>query len=295
MLDSTKPLGTSMRIFLVDGEADGIWEVEKTNWTGKALMAPRTRNASLRSRPDLDGPGVYVLVGPSESGLQASRIYVGETDDLPTRLNDHNRDKDFWNRVIVFTSKDKNLNKAHVRYLETRLIELARIANRAEIENKDDGKLPPLSEPDIADVEAFLREMLLIYPVLGVQIFQKAEEQSSSSIRLQLSGVDTKAEGMETPDGFIVFADSLGRASEVESIAPLFTRLRRTLQENGILAADGEQLRLTENYVFSSPSTAAVVMLGRNSNGRTDWKTADGRTLKKLQLAEAPEAEISDT
>ena len=295
MLDSIKPLGTSMRIFLVDGEADGIWEVEKSNWTGKALMAPRTRNASLRSRPDLDGPGVYVLVGPSESGLQASRIYVGETDDLPTRLNDHNRDKDFWNRVIVFTSKDENLNKAHVRYLETRLIELARVANRAEIENKDEGKLPPLSEPDIADVEAFLSEMLLIYPVLGVQVFQKAEEQPSSSIRLQLSGVDTKAEGTETPDGFVVFADSLGRASEVESIAPLFTRLRRTLQENGILSMDGKQLRLTENYVFSSPSTAAAVMLGRNSNGRTDWKAADGRTLKELQLAEAPEAETSDT
>ena len=117
-MEPPKPLGTSIRIFLAAGEADGVWVVEKSNWTGKALMAPRTRYGDLRARPDLDGPGVYLLVGPTESGLLPSRVYIGETDDLPGRLDSHNKNKDFWNRAIVFTSKDANLNKAHIRFLE---------------------------------------------------------------------------------------------------------------------------------------------------------------------------------
>src|SRR4051812_9478188 len=104
----TEPtLGTTIRIFLTDGAADGVWIVEKSNWTGKALMAPRTRYKDLR--PRLDGPGVYVLSGPTDSGVPPERLYIGETDDLRGRLDSHNANKDFWNRAIVFTSKDDNL------------------------------------------------------------------------------------------------------------------------------------------------------------------------------------------
>ena len=282
-MEPPKPLGTSFRIFLAAGEADGVWVVEKSNWTGKALMAPRTRYGDLRARADLDGPGVYLLVGPTESGLLPSRVYIGETDDLPGRLDSHNKNKDFWNRVIVFTSKDANLNKAHIRFLEARLIGLASAAKRAELDNGNAGSRPPLSEPDTAEAEAFLAEMLLIYPVLGVQVFQKAEQQPSSSVRLHLIGKDTKAEGTETADGFVVYAGSLARADAVPSIHAYGAQLRAALADKGLLAADGKHLRLTEDYVFSAPSTAAMVMLGRPSNGRLEWKTTAGLTLKDLQ------------
>ena len=285
-MDHPKPLGTSIRIFLADGGADGVWVVEKSNWTGKALMAPRTRYRDLRARTDLGGPGVYLLVGPTESGLPASRVYVGETDDLPGRLDSHNRNKDFWSRAIVFTSKDANLNKAHIRHLEARLIGLAKAANRAELDNGNVGSAAPLSEADTAEAEAFLAEMLLIYPVLGVQAFQKAEEQPSSSVRLHLRGKDTRAEGTETADGFVVYAGSLARAFEVPSMHAYGTQLRTTLIEKGLFVEEGGHLRLTEDYVFASPSTAAMIMLGRTSNGRVEWKTADGRTLKELQTAD---------
>lgn len=286
------PLGTSIRIFLANGEADGVWVVEKSNWTGKALMAPRTRYKELRSRPDLDGPGVYLLIGPTESGVPATRVYIGETDDLPGRLDSHNKNKDFWNRVIVFTSKDANLNKAHIRHLEGRLIALAKAANRAEIENGNVGSMPPLSEPDTAETEAFLLEMLLIYPVLGVQVFQKADEQPSRTVELCLVGKGTSARGTETPDGFVVFAGSLARADEVPSIHAYGTQLRAALVDSGRLVPDGDHLRLTEDYVFSSPSTAAMVMLGRTSNGRLEWKTPDGVSLKTLQGSDADEPSV---
>ena len=290
MKESLKPLGASIRIYLADGGADGVWVVEKSNWTGKALMAPRTRYRDLRARPELHGPGVYLLIGPTDSGLPSSRVYIGETDDLAGRLDNHNKNKDFWNRAIVFTSKDANLNKAHIRYLEARLIGLAKSANRAELDNGNDGSLQRLSEPDTAEAEAFLAEMLLIYPVLGVQVFQKAEEQPSSSVRLYLSGKDTRAEGTETADGFVVYAGSLARASEVPSIHAYGTQLRAALLDRGLFVEDGKHLRLTEDYMFASPSTAAMVMLGRNANGRVEWNTAAGQTLKELQTAD-PEAE----
>ena len=180
-------------------------------------------------------------------------------------------------------AKDANLNKAHNRYLEARLIGLASAAKRAELDNGNAGSRPPLSEPDTAEAEAFLAEMLLIYPVLGVQVFQKAEEQPSSSVRLHLIGKATKAEGTETADGFVVYAGSLARAAAVPSIHAYGTQLRAALAEKGLFVEDGEHLRLTEDYVFASPSTAAMVMLGRTANGRVEWKTAEGQTLKDLQ------------
>lgn len=294
----SRTLGTTIRIFLADGTADGIWMVEKSNWAGKALMAPRTRYRDLRSRPDLTGPGIYLLIGPSESELQTNRIYIGETDNLPGRLDNHNRNTDFWNWVTVFTSKDDNLNKAHIRYLEARLIELAAAANRAEIDNTNVGSKPPLSEPDTAEAEAFLSEMLLIYPVLGVQVFQQpgelpvsrqSDEQPSASPRLYLRGKDTNAEGTETANGFVVYAGSLGRAETLSSLIKHdkpAEKLRTNLLDNGILIQEGNNIRLTKNYEFNSASMAARVMLGRSASPR-DWKSAEGKTLQDLRAMES--------
>lgn len=290
VIDNAQPIGSTIRIYLANGEADGVWVVEKSNWTGKALMAPRTRFAELRGREDLDGPGVYVLVGPTESGVPSQRVYIGETDDLPGRLDKHNKNKDFWNRAIVFTSKDANLNKAHIRYLESRLIAEAHRANRVDVQNLNTGSMPVLSEPDTAEAEAFLIEMLLIYPVLGLQAFQQPTDQQSGAGRLSLVGKDASATGAETPDGFVVHKGSLARTESVPSIHDLGLQLRDSLIAKGILADEGAQLRFTEDYEFTSPSTAAMVVLGRTSNGREEWKASDGRSLKDLQIAQSEES-----
>ena len=300
MSDSPRRLGTSIRIFLASSEADGVWVVEKSNWTGKALVAPRSRFRDLRSRSDLTGPGIYLLIGPSESELQAHRLYIGETDDLPRRLDDHNRNKDFWNRAIVFTSKDEELNKAQIRYLEARLIGLADEANRAEMDNANVGLSSRLSEPDEAEAETFLAEMLLIYPVLGVHVFQKqttsrsdepssSDDQSPASTRLYLRRPNTKAEGEETANGFVVFADSLGQAEPLRSFAnheAYAKGVRKHLLDEGILILEDNHIRLTEDYEFNSPSAAATVMLGGSASPR-DWKSAEGKTLQDLRATES--------
>ena len=122
-MSDTKP--TSIRIFLADGTPDGLRLVEKSNWTGRALMTSRTQYPKVRGREEFERPGVYLLRGPAEGQGFDSRIYIGEADVARTRIDSHVRGKDFWTRLILFTSKDENLNKAHIRYLEGMLIQLS--------------------------------------------------------------------------------------------------------------------------------------------------------------------------
>jgi len=277
-----QPLGTSIRLFLADGTPDGVWVVEKSNWTGLALMAPRSAYPALRSRPELAGPGVYVLTGPSEGGVKSGRVYIGETDELRKRLDQHQAKKEFWTRAVVFTAKDANLNKAHVRYLESRLLALAGQANRYELDNTTGSAAPSLSEADQADMEAFLADMLLIYPVLGLTAFERPEVVVPSA-RLHLDAKGTKAEGVDGPDGFLVYAGSLARKDTVPSIHAYGRELRDTFIAARLLVPDGDHYRLTEDHLFTSPSNAAMVLLGRTANGRVEWKNTAGVTLKELQ------------
>jgi hypothetical protein len=251
-----------------------------------ALMAPRSRYSALRNRTELDGSGVYILTGPPEGGAKPVRIYIGETDVLRARLDNHQKNKDFWTKVVIFTAKDLNLNKAHVRYLESRLLSIAAAANRAELDNAATTSVPTLSEADRADLESFLGDMLLIYPVLGVNAFEQVDEASQAAAateRLHLKGKDTQAEGQETSDGFVVFKGALARLDEVPSIHAYGRDLRQSLTDAGVFVAEGNRLRLTQDYVFGSPSLAAMVLLGRTSNGRVEWKNGIGVTLKELQ------------
>ena len=277
--------GFSVRIFIPSGEPEGLRIVEKSNWTGQGLVFPRAQYAEARKRPELSRTGVYVLWGPSETG-QLPRVYVGEGDGVLSRLDQHARQKDFWTHAAVFTSKDQNLNKAHVQYLEARLVELAAAAKRAELDNGNVPQRPALSEADIADAEAFIEDLLLCLPVVGVNLFEKARASTTSVHELFLRAKGIEARGFESSDGFVVRAGSRAVRTEVPSCHAYLVELRRSLIEQGVLVPDADTLALTQDYAFNSPSTAAGVLLGRSANGRTEWRDANGRTLKEIQEAE---------
>jgi hypothetical protein len=277
--------GSSIKIFLPKGTTDGLWVVDLSNWTGRALVAPRSRVTSLLEREELSGPGVYILIGPADSAARSDQIYIGEADVLRTRLKQHG-DKDFWTRSIIFVALDASLNKARIKYLESRLVHLATEADRSEVANSAAPKLPALSESDVAEVEGFLEEMLVIYPVLGVKSFEQVQtwaESGTDTTIFHLKGAETDAKGAEVVDGFVVFAGSLGRASHVPSIHEYGIALRQSLLADGTIVEEGAQLRFVKDHIFSSPSTAAMVLLGRTSNGRVEWKTSAGQTLKDSQ------------
>ncbi len=279
-------MGFSVRIYLPSGEPAGLRIVEKSNWTGQGMVFPRALFAEARQRPEMKRAGVYILWGPNEPG-QWPRVYVGEADGLLSRFDQHAKSKDFWTHAAVFTSKDQNLNKAHVQYVESRLVALASEANRCELDNGNVPQLPTLSEADAADAEGFLENVLLCLPVVGVNVFEMARvsEQKGRPLLLRAKGIE--AQGVESPEGFVVRAGSKAVKKETLSIPAYLTDLRRALVVKGVLADAGETYSLTQDYNFSSPSNASGVLLGAASNGRDQWKDANGRSLKELQGAES--------
>lgn len=276
----------SIKIFLPGGDPDGLRTIEKSNWSGSGLVVPRSLFSEAKQRKELDRTGVYVLVGPpEESGLP--RIYVGEGDPIRPRLEQHAAKKDFWTSCVVFTSKDENLNKAHVQYLEARLVAQATLAKRCVLDNSNAPQLPSLSEADGADAEGFLAEMMLCFPVLGLGVFSVGSPEQKGATELCLKARGVEAHGMETPQGFVVQSGSRAASDEVPSCHAYLKELRAALIRNGVLKPVDEGYSFTQDYLFPSPSTAAGVVLGRSSNGRIEWKTKAGKTLKTIQDEEA--------
>ena len=281
----------SLRIFVADGDPDGLRIVDKSNWIGKALVFPRALLPQVKARPELAQTGVYLLLGPRPDG-EGDMLYVGEGDPIRPRLESHYAQKDFWTRAIGFTTTTAGqLNKAHVQFLESRLIALAKAAKRMPLDNANQPAEPSLSEADRADMEVFLGHMLGMLPVLGVHAFEQAPKvQAPMAPVLTCKGKGVAATGYEASQGFVVKVGSQAVAESVPSMQQHVRGmydLRQELIANGVLALEGMGYRFSQDYPFSSPSTAAAVILGRSANGRIEWKDSKGRTLKELQAAEA--------
>lgn len=281
----------SLRIFVADGDPDGLRLIERSNWVGKAVVFPRALLPQLKQREELSRIGVYLLLGPREDG-EGDMLYIGEGDPIRPRLESHYAHKDFWNRAVCFVAAPGQLNKAHAQFLEARLIQLAQVAKRLPLENVKQETEPTLSEADRADMSVFLENMLGMLPVLGVHAFEPAAARAATSVTTVLSckGKGVVAQGFEANQGFIVKEGSQAVGESVPSmqqhVRGMFD-LREELIGNGVLANDGGLYRFAQDYVFSSPSTAAAVILGRSANGRVEWKDRQGRTLKELQEREA--------
>jgi hypothetical protein len=279
----------SLRIFVADGDPDGLRLVERSNWIGKAIVFPRTLLPSIKKRDEFDQTGVYLLLGPRDDG-EGDKLYIGEGDPVRDRLESHYGKKDFWTRAVFIVAPGQ-LNKAHVQYLEARLILLAKAARRMTLDNGNQPTEPTLSEADRADMQVFLDNMLGLLPVLGINAFEKASSVPSVKKNLlTCKGKGVVATGYEATQGFVVKAGSqaLGEAvpSMQQHVRGMYD-LRQELINNGVLQLDNSNYQFIQDYPFNSPSTAAAVVLGRSANGRIEWKDSHGRTLKELQVQEA--------
>ncbi|MCB2006935.1 MAG: GIY-YIG nuclease family protein [Burkholderiaceae bacterium] len=286
----------SLRIFVADGDPDGLRLVERSNWVGKALIFPRALLPQVKQRPELAQTGVYLLLGPREDG-EGDKLYIGEGDPIRPRLESHYAQKDFWTRAICFVAAAGQLNKAHVQFLESNLVRLALAAKRVPLDNGNHPAEPTLHEADRADMMVFLDNMLGMLPVLGVHAFEQApvrEKGMGITTQLTCRGKGVVATGYEASQGFVVKAGSQAVADTVPSMQQHvrgFYDMRQELIANGVLVLAGSDgnpnYRFAQDYVFSAPSSAAAVVLGRSANGRIEWKDAQGHTLKELQEREA--------
>ena len=275
----------TIKLFLVHGDAKRLRTAELSNWTGKAVAGPRSELDGVLAREEAAKSGVYFLSGAdSDSGKSA--VYVGEAESIRERLRGHLA-KDFWNHVVFFVSKDENLTKAHVRYLEGRLIEQAKLAGRALVMNGQSGgsKLP---ESDREDMEIFLERIHQLMPVLGADallpIGLVAEGRAEQAILVcEIKGL--KAIGHLTPTGFVVLKGSQAVLKERASAHqyPSTIASRKRLIEDGTLIEEGGHLTFTRDSEFSSPSAAATVVHGGSANGLLAWKSDRGKTLKELE------------
>ena len=302
--------GKSVRLFLADGTPGGLLTAEIMNWTGHIIAAPRSDLGALLKRPEASRTGIYILVGDNPDSMGGSLAYIGEGDDVSKRLYQHSRPeeqggKDFWERAIILTSKDANLTKAHARYLESRLITLAQLANRARLVNGTAPAPLPLPEADVSDMEYFIAQAKIALPVLGVNLFRNTAVSSTSEnttdpadptkpavsplFEMNLKKLGILATAQEVDGEFTVLKGSRARPSWIGIEEEGYRRLRDKLVQDGTLvpAEDGKRAVFTHNQVFASPSAASAIVSGRNSNGRVEWKVqSNGMTYGTWQNQE---------
>ena len=299
--------GKTIKIFLIDGEPNGRMSCELSNWTGKAYKIPRIKIRDCADRKDLNNTGIYLLLGKNDEGKDL--VYIGETETILDRLKQQ-LSKEFWNETITFISKDDNLNKAHIKYLESRLYDIASQTKRYKIENSTSPTQSSISESDIAEMEEFIDNIKIIVNTLGHKLFEKIRENRESSEVREITevkeikaikevkevkevkpkqndffiknavGVDGK--GMPTSEGFVVFKGSKARLDDV-NIPKSSSEIKEKLISEKILVRKGHHYEFTDDYIFSSPTTAAIILVGRSANGYKDWKLKDGTTLRDFE------------
>jgi hypothetical protein len=284
--------GRTLKVFLVDGTPTGLLTAEIMNWTGHVITGPRSRLPELIQRPEAQRTAVYFLVGPDPGTGAGTQVYIGETDDAARRLAAHNKPedkggKDFWERVCFVTSKDANLTKGHIKYLESRLITTAKAAGRSVLLNGTDPEYAGLPEADRSDMEFFLEQIQTLLPVLGFDFLRARPDVSSVSADVagsyavhsespvfigDLRRFGITAKGQEIDGEFVVFKGSRARR-EWEGVDGSYTKLFHELVSTGVLrpTADEQYNEFSDNYAFASPSAAASVVAGRTANGRMHW------------------------
>jgi len=270
----------TIKLFLVHGSPNGLRTAELSNWSGKAIAAPRNELSSLLKREELSSPGFYFLTGVDpESGDKA--IYIGEAENVANRLKSH-AGKDFWNTATVFVSKDENLTKSHIRYIEGKLITIALESTSSLVVNaaSSGAKLP---ESDAAEMDIFLQKTLQLLPVLGVTDFNRSVETPAKEkdiLFCKIKGLT--ARGKRTSGGFTIYAGSQA-VLEHRPSAVRMKKKREELISKGILKSEKNHLLFTKDIEFGSPSTAAAIVRGGASNGLTSWKNSKGVKLKEIE------------
>jgi len=284
--------GKHIELFLVEGVPGGIITAEIAGWTGHVLAGPRSDLGDVLKRPEARRNGAYLLLGDDEEALGGVRCYIGRTEDFINRFRDHSAKKEFWDRVVLITSKDDSFTEGHWGYLEWRLVELAKQAARVTLANGNNPQGRRLSEAQVSDMEAFLEQLQIVLPVLGVNAIRVRPAAAALDSPAAPSPVFTlnnkkykvDARAQQLGDEFTMLEGSqvvgvwagTGKAESTKRAYASYRAQHRKLVADGSIRVEGEAGVLTRDVPFGSPSTAAAVALGRSSNGRLEWKAPDG-------------------
>ena len=217
--------GKSIELFLVNGTADSLTIAELSNWNGKAIKIPRIEVSSCY-REDIAQAGVYFLFCKEDDGTDS--VYIGEAENVKERLLQHLRDyqaekeKYYWTTAVIFIGRD--LNKALIRYLENRFVDIARQCKRYLVLTKNTYRNTVMKESQIAVMEEFIDNVRILISVLGYKVLEPVNkpavieendgnEIEKDEIKLHLErtvkGIGKiEADGIRTSEGFVVLNGS---------------------------------------------------------------------------------------
>lgn len=278
--------GKSIELFLVNGTADSIITAELSNWNGKAIKIPRIE-VSTCNRNDIIQAGVYFLFCKEDDGSDS--VYIGEAENVKERLVQHLRDYQsekeqyYWNTAVIFIGRD--LNKALIRYLENRFVDIARSSKRYLVLTKNTYRNTVMKESQIAVMGEFVDNVKVLINALGYKVlepFAQTESQNANSDDeiLMLTIGSVNASGKVTTEGFVVFEGStVNEKTSTKSLSIGMQKLRQKLFDSGKV----QNLTTTEDILFSSSSAAADFILGYSVSGPRTWKSKDGRILKDIE------------
>ena len=291
--------GKSINLFLMDGEASGRIKCTLANWTGIAYRIPRTELDRCKEREALKQSGVYFLFGTSDTTGKGV-VYIGQAgarkngEGILNRLQEHKRnpEKDYWTEAIVFTTSNNSFGPTEISYLENRFCNLAQQANRYEVKNGNDPTSGNITEEKECELEEFIDYAKVIMGTLGHRLFdpimksaktetenenKKTNESRQLYLKRTIADVGTiEAFGMETTEGFVVLSGSHISPKHDDNISETIKEKRK----NAALDAEG---KLIEDQLFTSPTYAAVFVIGKSANGLTTWKDKNGQQLRDLE------------
>ena len=278
--------GKVIELFLVNGTADSLIIAELSNWNGTAIKIPRIEVSSC-DLDDITQAGVYFLFCKEDDGSDS--VYIGEAENVKDRLVQHLRDyqsekeKYYWNTAVIFIGRD--LNKALIRYLENRFVEIARENKRYLVLTKNTYSNTVMKKSQIAVMEEFIDNVKILinslgYKVLEPLVLKDIVNTTVDDEILFISSGSVNAKGKVTTEGFVVFAGAnIDKRDSADSLSRGMKMLRQKLLESDKV----DNYITKDDILFSSSSAAAKFVLGYNVSGPQKWKTKDGRSLKEIE------------
>ena len=281
-----KNFNKTIQMLIFDGDPNGMIMCELSNWNGRVYKIARSELSKFKERSDAQNTGVYFLFGKNIDGEET--VYIGEAEKIYSRLKRHIKDEIYWGDCIAVVSKDNLLNKAHVKYLENIFYNLAVKASRATVINSTIPTCSSIAEFDLAMLEEFIESTKMLVNSLGYKVFDGVDESiKSQQDSLRYFYIDAArgatGKGLIVSDGFAVLKDSKIADPVSASMSASLVKLRDKLIAAGIIDSS---YCFVKDYIFTSPSLAASIVMGRNANGRTEWKTKEHNTLKHIEESE---------
>lgn len=288
----------NINMFLMDGEVTGKIKCTLSNWTGVIYKIPRIQLGDLKSRDEMKQSGIYFLFGRDED-KQKDVTYIGQAttrkngEGVLLRIQEHTRDThaDYFNDVIILTTQNNSFGPTEISYLENKFTQLAKEAGRYIVKNSNDPNPGNVSEEKESELNEIVENTLMIIGTLGYRVFVPMTKKVSQDLtdnhstylylkrKTKKSNKVIEATCERTTEGFVVLDGSQVEIKDSPYLPASLKEMRQNLIASRVIQ-DGV---LKEKQLFSSPSYAAAFLLGMQTNGRTDWKDQDGRTLKELE------------